>query len=123
MNLLFIFCTFSFCRCILDFLISKFNDNSDERLDTTHTPPAPMMTLTQQKIITLISALEKKCNELENISIFEFIFDGINYTLFRLGYAPEVCIFFIHFTKIFLNNYKNFQFQSFQKKIKKVIQL
>ncbi|XP_051159410.1 putative autophagy-related protein 11 [Leptopilina boulardi] len=79
-------------KCILDFLISKFNDNSDERLDTTHTPPAPMMTLTQQKIITLISALEKKCNELENISIFEFIFDGINYTLFRLGYAPEKCV-------------------------------
>ncbi|XP_043462864.1 uncharacterized protein LOC122498925 [Leptopilina heterotoma] len=77
-------------KCILNVLTKKCTEN--ESMDSTHTPPAPMMTRTQQKIITLISALEEKCKQIENLSIFEFIFHGINYSLFRLGYAPDKCV-------------------------------
>ncbi|XP_034183081.2 uncharacterized protein LOC117605644 [Osmia lignaria lignaria] len=49
-------------------------------LDKTHTPPAPLMTKNQQKIVTLLVDLEEW-----DPMIFQLVLAGIEYKLFRLN--------------------------------------
>ena len=71
----------------MNFLQERFLQ--EEPLDKSNTPPAPMMTKTQQKIVTLICGLERQMPE-----IFYFVTAGIDYTLLRLGHPQDVCIFY-----------------------------
>ncbi|KAK0159211.1 hypothetical protein PV328_010122 [Microctonus aethiopoides] len=59
----------------------------NEPLDKTHTPPAPMMTQSQQKIITLLVNLDKVKPDLINI-----IFNAINHNLFSFGMSSKLQI-------------------------------
>lgn len=62
----------------------------NEPLDKTHTPPAPMMTQSQQKIITLLVNLDKVKPDLINM-----IFNAINHNLFSIGMSSKVCTNYI----------------------------
>ncbi|XP_017875365.1 uncharacterized protein LOC108622172 [Ceratina calcarata] len=53
-----------------------------EPLDKSHTPPAPLMTRTQQKIVTLLFDLGEQKSE-----VFQLIQAAIEYKLFRLSQA------------------------------------
>ena len=54
--------------------------NLMEKFDKEHTPPAPIMTPMEQKLVVLILNLEKKIP-----SIFELIINGIEFKLFKFG--------------------------------------
>ncbi|XP_054002157.1 uncharacterized protein LOC128888946 [Hylaeus anthracinus] len=62
---------------IVDFLSTT--EECNKSLDNTHTPPAPLMTTTQQKIVALLIDLEES-----KPVIFEFVQAGIEYKLFRI---------------------------------------
>ncbi|XP_033216838.1 titin homolog isoform X2 [Belonocnema kinseyi] len=66
-------------KCIVIFLQNTFEEE-EEPLDKSNTPPAPMMSRTQQKIVTLIASLEKTMP-----NIFDLVSAGIDYSLFRLN--------------------------------------
>ncbi|XP_063978946.1 uncharacterized protein LOC135163437 [Diachasmimorpha longicaudata] len=68
-------------KAILDFLIDR--SATGEPLDLTYTPPAPPMTKSLQRIVTLLKDLDSKIPELIN-----FVFQGIEYALFRLNATP-----------------------------------
>ncbi|XP_011500750.1 PREDICTED: uncharacterized protein LOC105364516 [Ceratosolen solmsi marchali] len=70
---------------IIEFIVYKMSD--DETFDKTHTPPAPIMTRSEQKLITLILEIDKK---VQNFS--DMIIKGIQFRLFRLGVSQEVQI-------------------------------
>ncbi|XP_015590528.1 uncharacterized protein LOC107265513 isoform X2 [Cephus cinctus] len=75
----------SVAKCVVNFLCETAKD--DELLDRTYTPPAPLMTKVQQKIVMLLVSLKRI-----DPSIFNMIQTGIEYKIFRLGHAPEVNI-------------------------------
>ncbi|XP_046753767.1 uncharacterized protein LOC124416593 isoform X2 [Diprion similis] len=70
-------------KCTVDFLCTKAEEN--ELLDRTYTPPAPILSKTQQRIITMLVVLNRTIPDL-----IRLVQTGIEYRLFRLGYAPEV---------------------------------
>ena len=75
----------------MSFLQEKFLED-EEPLDKTYTPPAPMMSRTQQKIVTLITSLEKLMP-----NIVDLVTAGIDFSLFRLSTDYKdvcICIFF-----------------------------
>ena len=74
---------------MIDFTADKIVD--DEEFDKTHTPPAPMMVRSEQKIVTLILSINKKHPEFMDIVI-----EGIQYKLFRLGNPQQVCKIVVH---------------------------
>ncbi|KZC07025.1 hypothetical protein WN55_08909 [Dufourea novaeangliae] len=67
---------------IVDFFSSE--EQSNKSLDNSHTPPAPLMTQTQQRIAALLIDLEKS-----NPMIFQLVQTGIEYKLFRLNQQIE----------------------------------
>ncbi|XP_012263616.2 uncharacterized protein LOC105690416 [Athalia rosae] len=77
------FKTHTIAKCITDFLSTKAKDH--EELDHTHTPPAPLLSKTQQRILTTIVVLNRTMPQ-----IMQLVQDGIQYKLFRLNFAPEV---------------------------------
>jgi hypothetical protein len=54
-------------------------------MDKSHTPPAPIMTRSEQKLITLILEIDKKVANFRDIVI-----KGLQYKLFRLGLPQNV---------------------------------
>lgn len=71
-----------FYRGIVDFMLERKESN----LDKSYTPPAPLMTMTQQKIVTLLVDLEIRLP-----TVIKWVQAGIEYKLFRLNNAPTVC--------------------------------
>lgn len=71
-------------RCIIEFL-AQHSDNCN--IDKSFTPPAPMMSRCEQKIITLLIDLEQL-----RPTIIAFVRAGIQYKLFRLNNNIKVCI-------------------------------
>ncbi|XP_015126296.1 uncharacterized protein LOC107047904 [Diachasma alloeum] len=69
-------------KATIDFVIDR--SEIDEPLDLTYTPPAPPMTKSLQRIVTLLKDLDPKIPELIN-----FVFRGIEYILFRLSSTPS----------------------------------
>ncbi|CAB0028570.1 unnamed protein product, partial [Trichogramma brassicae] len=61
----------------------KFTD--DEAFDKTHTPPAPLMTPSEQKLVTLIVSIEKHNPDFGNLVI-----EALQFKLFRLQPAQEM---------------------------------
>lgn len=79
--------TYIYIKCdfrgIIDFL--SIEQECNISLDKNHTPPAPLMTKSQQRISALLVDLEKsKC------MAFSFVQAGIEYKLFRLNQSIEV---------------------------------
>ncbi|XP_043276198.1 uncharacterized protein [Venturia canescens] len=74
-------------KCIVDVLVERAG--LGETLDRTHTPPAPVMTKTQQRIAALINVLERDSSM---SGIFELIRAGISFNLFRLGYVTQLSV-------------------------------
>lgn len=72
-------------RGIIDFLSTE--EECNKSLDNTHTPPAPLMTKTQQRIAALLVDLEESKSV-----ISQFVQAGIEYKLFRLNQPIEVSI-------------------------------
>ncbi|XP_015515546.2 uncharacterized protein LOC107221162 [Neodiprion lecontei] len=70
-------------KCTVDFLCTKAMEH--ELLDRTYTPPAPILSKTQQRIITMLIVLNRTIPDL-----IRLVQTGIEYKLFRLGFAPEV---------------------------------
>ncbi|KAL2725240.1 putative serine/threonine-protein kinase [Vespula squamosa] len=64
---------------IVDFMLERKENN----LDKSYTPPAPLMTITQQKIVTLLVDLEIKLP-----TVIKWVQAGIEYKIFRLNNAP-----------------------------------
>ncbi|XP_071632596.1 uncharacterized protein [Temnothorax longispinosus] len=64
-------------KCIVEFLLEEVDH--DEPLDKSFTPPAPLMTKFEQKIITLLIDLE-----VSKPSVIYFVQAAIEYNLFRL---------------------------------------
>lgn len=71
----------------MDFLCSE--EECTKGLDNSHTPPAPLMTKSQQKIVALLVDLEEA-----KPTMFHIVQAGIEYKLFRLNQTTEVCHFF-----------------------------
>ncbi|XP_014237088.1 uncharacterized protein YFR016C-like [Trichogramma pretiosum] len=63
----------------------KFTD--DEALDKTHTPPAPLMTPSEQKLVTLIVSIEK-----HNPDFGTLVVEALQFKLFRLQPAQEASL-------------------------------
>ncbi|KAL7298397.1 hypothetical protein TKK_0008593 [Trichogramma kaykai] len=63
----------------------KFTD--DEALDKTHTPPAPLMTPSEQKLVTLIVSIEK-----HNPDFGTLVIEALQFKLFRLQPAQEASL-------------------------------
>lgn len=61
-------------------------ERKENNLDKSYTPPAPLMTITQQKIVTLLVDLEIKLP-----TVIKWVQAGIEYKIFRLNNAPMVC--------------------------------
>lgn len=76
-----------FFSLIVDFLIENVERN--EPMLNEHTPPAPVMTRTQQKIVTLTHSLSKEFPD-----FMELVQNRIEFKLFRLknGKMSEVRI-------------------------------
>ncbi|XP_076754836.1 uncharacterized protein LOC143425720 [Xylocopa sonorina] len=70
---------------IVEFLSTE--EECNKALDKTHTPPAPLMSVTQQRIAALLVDLEKV-----KPTVFEFVQAGIEYKLFRLNQLNQRCI-------------------------------
>ncbi|XP_043498323.1 protein PF14_0175-like isoform X2 [Polistes fuscatus] len=64
---------------IVNFMLIKRNDN----LDKTYTPPAPIMTAVQQKIVALLVDLEIKVP-----TVIKCVQAGIEFKIFRLNCTP-----------------------------------
>ncbi|XP_035727738.1 MATH and LRR domain-containing protein PFE0570w-like isoform X2 [Vespa mandarinia] len=64
---------------IVDFMFERKENN----LDKSYTPPAPLMTMTQQKIVTLLVDLEVRLP-----TVIKWVQAGIEYKIFRLNNAP-----------------------------------
>lgn len=67
-----------YSRCIIEFLLECSNE-PDYILDNEFTPPAPVMTRWQQKIVALLMDLE-----MLKPGIISFVQAGIEYRLFTL---------------------------------------
>lgn len=72
----------------MEFLLK--NVDHSEALDKTFTPPAPMMTPSEQKIITLLIDLETL-----KPTVIHFVQAAIEYNLFRLKTDVKVYILFV----------------------------
>ncbi|XP_043249743.1 uncharacterized protein LOC122395895 [Colletes gigas] len=59
-------------------------EECEKSLDNTHTPPAPLMTVTQQRIVALLVDLEGS-----KPMIFQFVQAGIEYKLYRINQTIE----------------------------------
>ncbi|XP_076619041.1 uncharacterized protein LOC143340695 isoform X2 [Colletes latitarsis] len=59
-------------------------EECEKSLDNTHTPPAPLMTITQQRIVALLVDLEGS-----KPMIFQFVQAGIEYKLYRINQTIE----------------------------------
>ncbi|XP_014603232.1 PREDICTED: protein PF14_0175-like isoform X2 [Polistes canadensis] len=64
---------------IVNFVLIRRNDN----LDKTYTPPAPLMTVDQQKIVALLVDLEIKVP-----TVIKWVQAGIEFKIFRLNCTP-----------------------------------
>ncbi|KAJ8675503.1 hypothetical protein QAD02_011289 [Eretmocerus hayati] len=69
-------------HCIVEHIAEKLTE--DEDIDKSHTPPAPLMTRTEQQIVTLIVEIDKvRPDFIDLVSV------GIQFKLFRLNAAPQ----------------------------------
>jgi hypothetical protein len=83
-------------RCIIEFLSE--NKNGNDNLDRSFSPPAPLMTMFEQKLIALLIDLE-----VSKPMIIHFVQAGIQYKLFKLNNDIKVCFFYYVFTYSLLN--------------------
>ncbi|XP_012154295.2 uncharacterized protein LOC100876461 [Megachile rotundata] len=67
-------------RIIAKGIVEFLSTETGEQLDKSHTPPAPLMTKTQQRIVALLVDLGES-----EPTIFQFVQAGIEYKLFRLN--------------------------------------
>ncbi|XP_015174536.1 PREDICTED: uncharacterized protein LOC107065397 [Polistes dominula] len=67
---------------IVNFMLIRKKDD----IDKTYTPPAPIMTAAQQKIVALLVDLEMKVP-----TVIKWVQDGIEYKIFRLNCTPTFC--------------------------------
>ncbi|CAK9815485.1 hypothetical protein ANTQUA_LOCUS8457, partial [Anthophora quadrimaculata] len=67
---------------IVEFL--SIEEDYNKHLDKSHTPPAPLMTKAQQRIGTLLVDLEES-----KPTVFQYVYAGIEYKLFRLNQTTE----------------------------------
>ncbi|XP_011692939.1 PREDICTED: uncharacterized protein LOC105453000 isoform X2 [Wasmannia auropunctata] len=84
-------------KCILEFLLSEEVDHS-EPLDNTYTPPAPLMTTFEQKIIALLFDLE-----VSKPTVIHFVQAAIEYHLCKLSTHSEVKVQIDSLTRIYVN--------------------
>ncbi|CAK9797574.1 hypothetical protein ANTPLA_LOCUS1284 [Anthophora plagiata] len=70
---------------IIEFL--SIEDDYNKHLDKSHTPPAPLMTKAQQRIAALLVDLEES-----KPTVFQYVYAGIEYKLFRLNQTTKKCI-------------------------------
>lgn len=72
-------------RCIVEFLLE--NVDYETNLDKSFTPPAPLLTAFEQKIIALLVDLE-----VSKPKTIHFVQAAIEFKLFRLTKEVKVCI-------------------------------
>ncbi|XP_011296749.1 uncharacterized protein [Fopius arisanus] len=69
-------------KTLIDFLVER--SDVIEPLDLTYTPPAPPMTKSLQRIVTLLIDLNR-----EMPGLTDLVLQGIDFTLFRLNASPS----------------------------------
>ncbi|CAL7952285.1 unnamed protein product [Xylocopa violacea] len=70
---------------VVEFLSTE--EECKKTLDKTYTPPAPLMSVAQQRITALLVDLERV-----KPTVFEFVQAGIEYKLFRLNQSNQRCV-------------------------------
>jgi len=87
--------TLNYFRCIIEFLSE--NRNGNDSLDRSFSPPAPLMTMFEQKLIALLIDLE-----VSKPMIIHFVQAGIQYKLFKLNNDIKVCFFLLLYSYLFI---------------------
>jgi hypothetical protein len=71
-------------------IVKLVSDDINVQLDYSNKHNIPPLTSTQQRLVTLVFALKSQHQQYKDL--LEIILLGIEYRLFRLGYAPDVSI-------------------------------